>query len=41
MMPANDNTAEQDEAFLVTLGSVVGASVADGTGVGMIKNDDA
>ncbi|MEO6469559.1 MAG: Calx-beta domain-containing protein, partial [Acidimicrobiia bacterium] len=37
---ANDNIAEQDEAFLVTLGNVIGASLADGTGVGTINNDD-
>ncbi len=36
-----DNVAEPDETFTVNLSNVAGASVADGTGVGTIANDDA
>lgn len=36
-----DNVAEPDETFNVTLANVVGATIADGTAVGTIGNDDA
>jgi plastocyanin len=35
-----DTTVEPDENFTVTLGTVTGATVADGTGTGTIQNDD-
>jgi chitinase len=35
-----DATVEQNETFQVLLGNVVGASLADGTGVATILNDD-
>ncbi len=36
-----DATVESDETFSVTLANVVGATIADGSGVGTISNDDA
>ena len=36
-----DAVFEQNEEFVVDLSSVVGATVADGQGVGTITNDDA
>jgi hypothetical protein len=35
-----DTTIEPNETFFVNVGSVVGATVADATGVGTISNDD-
>ncbi|QTL02897.1 cellulase family glycosylhydrolase [Aquabacter sp. L1I39] len=36
-----DGTAEADETFSVTLSAASGATIADGTAVGTIRNDDA
>jgi hypothetical protein len=36
-----DVTVETDETFVVNLSGAVGASVADGQGVGLIRDDDA
>ena len=36
-----DALVEADESFNVTLANAVGATIADGTGVGSISNDDA
>jgi|GEM_PF-4378071 len=36
-----DNNVEPDETFSVSLSSVVGATIADGSAVGTIVNDDA
>ena len=38
---AGDTTVEADETFTVTLSGAVGATIADGTGIGTIVNDDS
>ena len=37
----DDTTVESDETFVVNLSGAVGATIADGQGVGTIQNDDA
>ena len=36
----DDTTVESDETFMVNLSGVVGATIADGQGIGTIQNDD-
>jgi hypothetical protein len=36
-----DTTAEPDETFTVNLSNASGATIADGSGLGTISNDDA
>jgi chitinase len=36
-----DTSVEDDETFTVTLTNVLGATIADGSGLGTIANDDA